>query len=56
MMRSDDGGHTWTTPTDEQHGLLISAGQYHTGPMPAVIHNGRIGRAFEDAMGGIRCG
>ena len=56
MMRSDDGGHTWTTPTDEQHGLLTTTGQYHTGPMPMVIHNGRIWRAFEDAMGGIRWG
>ncbi len=56
IMRSDDGGHTWTTPTDEQHGLLTTGGEYHTGPMPIVIHNGRIWRAFEDAMGGIRWG
>ena len=56
MMRSDDGGDTWTTPTDEQHGLLTSTGEYHTGPMPIVIHKGRIWRAFEDAMGGTRWG
>ena len=56
IMRSDDGGHTWTTPTDERHGLLTTTGEYHTGPMPIVIHEGRIWRAFEDAMGGTRWG
>ena len=56
IMRSDDGGHTWTTPTDEQHGLLTTGGEYHTGPMPIAIHDGRIWRAFEDAMGGTRWG
>ena len=56
IMRCDDGGHTWTTPADEQHGLLTTTGEYHTGPMPIVIHNGRIWRAFEDAMGGTRWG
>ena len=55
-MRSDDGGRKWTTPTDEHHGLLTTTGEYHTGPMPVVIHDGRIWRAFEDAMGGIRWG
>ncbi len=55
-MRSEDGGHTWTTPDDEEHGLLTSTGEYHTGPMPVVIHDGRIWRAFEDAMGGTRWG
>jgi len=56
IMRSDDGGHTWTNPTDEQHGLLTATGEYHTGPMPMIVHNGRIWRAFEDAMGGTRWG
>ena len=55
-MRSDDGGHTWTTPTDKDHGLLTSGGEYHTGPMPIVLHQGRLWRAFEDAMGGTRWG
>ena len=55
-MRSDDGGHSWTTPADEEHGLLTTSGEYHTGPMPVVIHDGRIWRAFEDAMGGTRWG
>jgi hypothetical protein len=55
-MRSGDGGHSWTTPTDEQNGLLTSAGQYHTGPMPVALHDGRIWRAFEDAMGGTSWG
>ena len=56
IMRSDDGGHTWTTPADGQNGLLTTTGEYHTGPMPIVVHDGRIWRAFEDAMGGTRWG
>jgi hypothetical protein len=56
IMRSDDGGQTWSEPTDEQQGLLTSTGQYHTAPMPMVVHDGRIWRAFEDASGGLRWG
>jgi len=51
ILRSNDGGKTWTAPTDVDHGLLRE-GEYHTAPMPVVVHNGRIWRAVEDAAGG----
>ena len=51
ILKSADQGHTWTTPRDADSGLLLE-GQYHTAPMPVVIHDGRIWRAMEDAMGG----
>lgn len=46
IRRSEDGGHTWTEPTDERHGL-IRRGQYHTAPVPIVRHRGRLWRACE---------
>ncbi len=51
IRRSSDSGLTWTTPSSATTGLLRS-GQYHTAPMPVVIHNGRIWRAFEDIGAG----
>ncbi|MBN1853178.1 MAG: exo-alpha-sialidase [Pirellulales bacterium] len=56
IMRSADGGSIWSTPEDARHGLLTDSGEYHTAPMPMVFHNGRIWRAFEDAMGGTLWG
>lgn len=50
ILRSGDGGKTWTKPTDSDHGMLLE-GQYHTAPVPIVVHNGRIWRAVEDAGG-----
>lgn len=50
ILRSKDGGETWTTPMDEATGVL-HRGQYHTAPMPLVVHDGRIWRAMEDAEG-----
>ena len=55
-MRSDDQGNTWTEPTDAQHGLLTDEGQYHTAPVPVIVHDGRLWRAVEDAMGGTQWG
>lgn len=55
ILRSSDNGKTWTRPVDESAGLLLK-GQYHTAPVPVLIHNGRIWRAMEDAMGGTRWG
>jgi hypothetical protein len=49
--RSDDGGVTWTDAKDARSGLLRT-GQWHTAPMPMVVHNGRLWRAVEDAEGG----
>lgn len=48
IRRSTDRGHTWTSPTDSKNGLLLE-GEYHTAPMPMLIHNGRIWRAIENA-------
>ena len=51
IRRSTDAGATWTTPSSAATGLLRS-GAYHTAPVPMVIHNGRIWRAFEDIAAG----
>ena len=48
IRRSVDSGTTWTEPADSETGLLRE-GEYHTAPMPMVIHNGRIWRAIENA-------
>jgi len=48
IRRSLDGGKTWSEPTDGNHGLLLE-GEYHTAPMPVVVHNGRLWRAIENA-------
>jgi hypothetical protein len=55
IFRSRDGGNSWTKPTDAENGLL-RAGEYHTAPVPVVVHNGRIWRAVEDAAGGDKWG
>jgi hypothetical protein len=51
IRRSVDGGRTWTTPRDNQSGLLLGDGGYHCAPVPVVVHRGRLWRAMEDAMG-----
>ncbi len=51
IRRSDDGGKTWTEPHDESSGLLLADARYHCAPVPVLIHDGRIWRAMEDAMG-----
>jgi len=48
IRKSTDGGKTWTNPYNGTNGLLLE-GEYHTAPMPMVIHNGRIWRAIEYA-------
>jgi hypothetical protein len=48
IRRSDDNGETWSEPNDSKTGLLRE-GEYHTAPMPMIIHNGRIWRAVENA-------
>ncbi len=47
IFRSLDGGKSWTTPKDGKSGLLRTDAQYHTAPMPILIHNGRLWRAVE---------
>lgn len=51
LRRSTDGGRTWTTPKDPNTGLLIDGGKYHCSAVPVVLHDGRLWRAMEDAMG-----
>jgi len=51
IRRSTDGGHSWTTPDDKKSGLLIDDGKYHCAPQPVVVHEGRLWRGMEDAMG-----
>lgn len=45
IRRSVDGGSTWTDPREE--GILIEGKGYHCAPVPVIIHEGRIWRAFE---------
>ena len=52
IMRSTDGGSTWTQSRDAQSGLLRGDGTYHCAPVPVVAHNGRLWRAMEDTMAG----
>jgi hypothetical protein len=44
---SEDGGVTWTEPTDSRSGVLRDDAEYHCAPMPVVEHQGRLWRAFE---------
>ena len=54
IRRSEDGGNTWTHPADEKSGLLFRGGpfreppNYHCAPVPVLIKDGRLYRAFED--------
>ena len=48
IRRSQDGGITWSEPNDSKNGLLLE-GEYHTAPMPIILHNGRLWRAIENA-------
>ena len=48
IRRSTDGGATWTSPKDGTSGLLLPEAKYHTAPVPVVVHQGRIWRAFEE--------
>ncbi len=51
IFRSDDGGKSWTHPTDAGNGILRADGHFHCAPVPLVEHEGRLWRAFEDADG-----
>lgn len=48
IRKSTDLGRTWTEPGDERSGLIRDDAEYHTAPVPMVIHRGRIFRAVED--------
>lgn len=47
IRRSDDGGKTWTTPTDEKSGLLLSDKHYFVDPAPVLFYKGRIWKEVE---------
>ena len=48
IRKSRDGGESWTEPESREQGLLRDDQEYHTAPMPMLLHNGRIYRAIED--------
>jgi hypothetical protein len=47
IRRSNDGGSTWTAPVDQNTGRFPYPGRFLTGPVPVLIDQGRIWRAFE---------
>jgi hypothetical protein len=51
IRRSVDEGRTWTEPKDKHSGLLVAGAQFHCAPVPVVIHQGRLWRAFEQQTG-----
>ncbi len=55
IRRSDDEGYTWTEPTSPKSGIL-DYGQYHTAPVPVIVHQRKVWRAFEDALGSDKWG
>lgn len=53
IRKSSDNGKTWTVPKDSNNGLLLQ-GEYHTAPVPVVIHQKRVWRAIENASSPIK--
>lgn len=51
IRRSVDGGKTWSIPKDKTSGVLLDDAKYHCAPVPIVVHEGRLWRGMEDAMG-----
>jgi hypothetical protein len=51
IRRSEDGGRSWTVPSEPATGLLL-AGRYHCAPCPILLHNGRIWRSMEEFTSG----
>lgn len=47
IRRSDDGGKTWSVPTDEKTGLLLSDKHYFVDPAPVLFYKGRIWKEVE---------
>lgn len=50
IRRSTDGGTSWTDPGTPETGLLVSGDSAiacHCGPMPLLVHGGRVWRAME---------
>jgi photosystem II stability/assembly factor-like uncharacterized protein len=55
ICRSSDAGRTWTTPADGRTGLLMP-GNYHTAPVPVLVHAGRLWRTMERIEPGLPWG
>ena len=51
IRRSTDAGKTWTVPKDKHTGQISTEDRYHCAPMPVVVHNGYLWRAYELAHG-----
>lgn len=51
IRRSVDGGKTWSVPKDKTSGVLLDDAKYHCAPVPIVVHEDRLWRGMEDAMG-----
>ena len=49
ISRSDDGGMTWTVPTDGSTGILAQ-GNFHSAAVPVAVSGGRIWRAMEEVL------
>lgn len=49
IRRSRDGGQTWTEPVDARTGRLTDEEGWHCAPVPVIVHEGRLWRAFEFA-------
>ncbi len=50
---SEDGGSTWTNPSNSANGLLLEGEEYHCAPTAVLTYNGRIWRGMESALGPI---
>lgn len=51
IRKSTNGGATWTTPSSSTNGIIrakTATEAFHTAPVPVVVADGRIWRAFED--------
>ncbi|WP_200859651.1 sialidase family protein [Sphingobacterium paucimobilis] len=52
IRKSQDGGKSWTQPTNKENGVLLT-GEFHCAPMPVVEYNGRLWRPMETAHGPV---
>ncbi|MEQ7799690.1 sialidase family protein [Pedobacter sp. ASV1-7] len=47
IRKSVDSGNTWTTPENEENGIIFK-GRFHTAPVPIITFDGKIWRAVEE--------
>ena len=47
IRRSEDGGRTWTEPSEGGRGVIRADAEYHGAAVPVLEHGGRLWRAFE---------